>query len=81
MKFVNCNQRQKSSDRKSSKNQLVEIIPFYKPDTINSALTFQLLLDLLNKHHTFIYKSKPENTSTMAHLISAMAVTTNTGFF
>lgn len=35
-----------------------------------------MIIDLLNKHHVFIYQSKPENTSTLAHFISAMAVTT-----
>lgn len=35
-----------------------------------------MIIDLLNKHHVFIYKSKPENTSTLAHFISAVAVTT-----
>lgn len=40
-----------------------------------------MITDLLNKHHVFIYKSKPENTSTLAHFISATAVTTNIVIF
>lgn len=39
-----------------------------------------MIIDLLNKHHVFIYKSKPENTSTLAHFILAVAVTTQLFF-
>lgn len=36
-----------------------------------------MIIDLMNKHHEFIYKSKSENTSALAHFVSAMAVTIN----
>lgn len=40
-----------------------------------------MIIDLMNKHHVFIYKSKSENTSALAHLVSAIAVTINKVIF